>query len=157
MQMIFKTDGERETFQLGDKLGQLVQNRDFIALIGDLGAGKTAFTKGLAKGLGVEDSVVSPTFTIVQEYQGRLPLYHFDVYRLTDWWELEDIGYEDYFYGEGVCVVEWPQRVAPFLPKEYLEISIELSLEESLSSRIITMVAKGPRYEQLLEELKKLC
>lgn len=157
MQMIFKTDGERETFQLGDKLGQLVQNRDFIALTGDLGAGKTAFTKGIAKGLGVESSVVSPTFTIVQEYQGRLPLYHFDVYRLTDWWELEDIGYEDYFYGEGVCVVEWPQRVAPLLPKECLEISIELSLEESLNSRIIIMAAKGIRYEQLLEELKKLC
>ena len=115
--MIIETNSEKETFELGKKIGENAKAGQIYTLTGDLGVGKTVFTKGLAKGLGITESVCSPTFTIVQIYEeGRLPLYHFDVYRIGDPEEMDEIGYEDCFYGEGVCLIEWagsPQSVLP--------------------------------------------
>ncbi|MDW7672984.1 MAG: tRNA (adenosine(37)-N6)-threonylcarbamoyltransferase complex ATPase subunit type 1 TsaE [Bacillota bacterium] len=153
MELSYKTDNEIATFELGQKLGQALVAGDFVALSGDLGAGKTAFAKGIAKGLEVEEPVTSPTFTIVQQYEGRLSLFHFDTYRLEECWDLEDIGYEDYFFGEGVCLVEWPEKVWPLLPGDFLHVTIEKCLAESPDCRLLRLVAKGDRYVKLLEEL----
>ena len=110
--MIFETNNEKETFQIGKELGEKAQPGQIFCLNGDLGVGKTVFTKGFAKGLEIEEEVNSPTFTIVQVYdEGRMPLYHFDVYRIGDPEEMYEIGFEDYFYGQGVCLVEWSQLI----------------------------------------------
>ena len=107
-----------DTFALGKQIGESVAPGSVLTLVGDLGVGKTVFTQGLAAGLGISDAVNSPTFTIVQEYEtGRIPLYHFDVYRLADPEELEEIGYEEYFFGEGVCLIEWPSRIEELIPE----------------------------------------
>ena len=111
-----------------------------ISLTGDLGVGKTVFTQGLAKGLGIEEPVNSPTFTIIQEYEdGRLPFYHFDVYRIGDIEEMDEIGYEDYIYGEGVSLIEWANLIEEILPKERIEIQIEKDLEQGFDYRKITI------------------
>lgn len=147
-----KVGCEKETEALGDKLGRLVETGDVICLIGDLGAGKTTFTKAFAKGLEVEDYVTSPTFTILQEYEGRIPLYHFDVYRIEDIRQMEDIPYEEYFYGDGVCVIEWAELIQEVLPKDYIKIDIKyLSTEE----REICFEATNTYYDKQLEELLK--
>lgn len=118
-----KTLKEEETKALGEKLASLLQPGDVITLEGELGAGKTTFTKGLAKGLGVEGNINSPTFTIIKEYKGgRMPLYHMDVYRLED--SDEDIGFDEYFHGEGITVVEWAHFIEDYLPEAYLQINI---------------------------------
>ena len=110
--MVVETHSADETFSLGINIGRKAKAGQVITLVGDLGVGKTVFTKGLARGLGITEPVSSPTFTIVQEYrEGRLPLYHFDVYRIGDLEEMEEIGYEDYFYGDGVCLVEWANLI----------------------------------------------
>ncbi|CDF57507.1 tRNA (adenosine(37)-N6)-threonylcarbamoyltransferase complex ATPase subunit type 1 TsaE [Thermobrachium celere] len=119
------TNSERETFELGYKIGSILKKGDVISLNGDLGAGKTHLTKGIAAGLGVEDYITSPTFTIVNEYMGRLPLYHFDVYRIDDIYEMYEIGFEEYLYGDGVCVVEWGDMVEELLPKDKIYIYIK--------------------------------
>ncbi|GFR36199.1 tRNA (adenosine(37)-N6)-threonylcarbamoyltransferase complex ATPase subunit type 1 TsaE [Thermobrachium celere] len=119
------TNSERETFELGYKIGNILKKGDVISLNGDLGAGKTHLTKGIAAGLGVEDYITSPTFTIVNEYMGRLPLYHFDVYRIDDIYEMYEIGFEEYLYGDGVCVVEWGDMVEELLPKNKIYIYIK--------------------------------
>ena len=107
----------KDTYELGEKIGQMAKPGMVISLTGDLGVGKTVFTQGLAKGLGIEEPVNSPTFTIVQVYEeGRLPLYHFDVYRIGDIEEMDENGYEDYFYGEGVCLIEWADLIREILP-----------------------------------------
>ena len=109
-------------------------------LNGDLGVGKTVFTQGFSKGLGIEGPVNSPTFTIVQVYEdGRLPLYHFDVYRLGDPEEIEEIGYEEYFFGEGVCLIEWPERIEDYIPAHAVKITIEKDLQEDFQYRKITV------------------
>ena len=109
----------KDTYELGEKIGQMAKPGMVISLTGDLGVGKTVFTQGLAKGLGIEEPVNSPTFTIVQVYEeGRLPLYHFDVYRIGDIEEMDEIGYEDYFYGEGVCLIEWADLIREILPEQ---------------------------------------
>ena len=128
--MIIETNSEKETYELGFKMGQSAKTGQVYTLVGDLGVGKTVFTKGLAAGLGIEEPVSSPTFTIVQIYEeGRLPFYHFDVYRIGDVEEMDEIGYEDYIYGEGVSLIEWANLIEEILPEHYTEIKIEKDLE----------------------------
>lgn len=117
---------EKDTEKLGEKIGQKVQPGTVIALIGDLGTGKTTLTKSIARGLGVTETVTSPTFNIIREYRsGRLPLYHFDVYRIGDPDEMFELGYEEYFYGDGICVVEWADIIEELLPEDAVVITID--------------------------------
>lgn len=142
-----------ETVQLGKQIAQQLRGGDVIALNGDLGAGKTTFTKGLAAGLGIPDMIKSPTFTIIREYQdGRLPLYHMDVYRLENGGG-DELGLEEYFDGDGVSVVEWPQYVADELPSEYLSIDFRRTATES--SRIVSFQPHGRHFEQVVESVAK--
>ena len=130
----------KDTYELGEKIGQMAKPGMVISLTGDLGVGKTVFTQGLAKGLGIEEPVNSPTFTIVQVYEeGRLPLYHFDVYRIGDIEEMDEIGYEDYVYGEGVCLIEWANLIEEILPDHYQKITIRKDLEKGFDYREIEM------------------
>ena len=130
----------KDTYELGEKIGQMAKPGVVISLTGDLGVGKTVFTQGLAKGLGIEEPVNSPTFTIVQVYEeGRLPLYHFDVYRIGDIEEMDEIGYEDYFYGEGVCLIEWADLIREILPEQMCRVTIEKDLEKGFDYRKITL------------------
>ena len=130
----------KDTYELGEKIGQMAKPGMVISLTGDLGVGKTVFTQGLAKGLGIEQPVNSPTFTIVQVYEkGRLPLYHFDVYRIGDIEEMDEIGYEDYFYGEGVCLIEWADLIREILPEQMCRVTIEKDLEKGFDYRKITL------------------
>lgn len=148
IKIITKTPQELE--YLGERMAAFVMPGDFIALDGDLGAGKTLFTQGMAKGLQVAEEINSPTFTIIHEYEsGRLPFYHMDVYRLKHPEEMYDLGYEEYFYGEGVTVVEWAQIIASLLPEEYLGIEINVTAE----GRELHFSPHGVRYENLIEEL----
>ena len=138
MREIVETNGERETFELGRRLGLSADAGQVFALIGDLGVGKTVFTKGLAVGLGIEEPVSSPTFTIVQIYdEGRIPFYHFDVYRIGEPEEMDEIGYEDYVYGQGVSLIEWADLIQEILPEHYTEIRSEKDLERGFDSRRI--------------------
>ena len=130
----------KDTYELGEKIGQMAKPGMVISLTGDLGVGKTVFTQGLAKGLGIEEPVNSPTFTIVQVYEeGRLPLYHFDVYRIGDIEEMDEIGYEDYFYGEGVCLIEWADLIREILPEQMCRVTNEKDLEKGFNYRKITL------------------
>ena len=130
----------KDTYELGEKIGQMAKPGMVISLTGDLGVGKTVFTQGLAKGLGIEEPVNSPTFTILQVYEkGRLPLYHFDVYRIGDIEEMDEIGYEDYFYGEGVCLIEWADLIREILPEQMCRVTIEKDLEKGFDYRKITL------------------
>ena len=136
--MIFESFTPEDTFTIGKNLAAKVQPGEIYTLNGDLGVGKTVFTKGLAEGLGITEPVTSPTFTIIQEYEsGRLPLYHFDVYRIGDPEEMEEIGYEDYFYGHGVCLIEWAGLIDELIPEEAIAIYIEKDLEKGLDYRRI--------------------
>lgn len=144
----WRSSSAEETSVFAEKLGSLLEAGDVLTLEGDLGAGKTTFTKGLAKGLEIKRTVNSPTFTIMKEYQGRLPLYHMDVYRVED--EFEDLGFDEYFNGDGVCVVEWAHLIADQLPEERLEMSIYYVDEVS---RKFELVPRGERYESLCEEI----
>ncbi|MCR5430911.1 MAG: tRNA (adenosine(37)-N6)-threonylcarbamoyltransferase complex ATPase subunit type 1 TsaE [Eubacterium sp.] len=138
--MIYESLSEKDTFDLGKKLGENAKPGQIVCIDGDLGVGKTVFTKGFAEGLGVKDDVVSPTFTIIQEYtDGRLPMYHFDVYRIGHPDEMYDIGYEEYFYGDGVCLIEWSSRIEELLPEESIHINIEKDLEKGFDYRKITV------------------
>ena len=132
--------GAEETFALGEQVGRAAQPGEVYTLIGDLGVGKTVFTQGVAKGLGITEPVSSPTFTIVQIYEeGRLPFYHFDVYRIGDVEEMEEIGYEDCFYGKGICLIEWANLVEEILPEAYVQVTIEKDLEKGFDYRKITI------------------
>ena len=124
--MKFVTKSQEETLALASTLGGLLRKKDVIAFEGHLGAGKTCFTKGLGLGLGVEDEITSPTFTILYEYSGRLSLYHFDLYRLTSFDDFLDIAGDEYLDGDGVCVIEWSEKIAGHLPKKTIHISIEV-------------------------------
>ena len=138
--MIIETNSEKETFELGKKIGENAKAGQIYTLTGDLGVGKTVFTQGLAAGLGITEPVNSPTFTIVQMYEdGRLPFYHFDVYRIGDIEEMEEIGYEDCFYGEGVCLIEWADLIRELLPEHTGRIVIEKDLEKGFDYRRITL------------------
>lgn len=138
--MITETFSEKETRALGEELGRQAVPGSLYTLTGDLGTGKTVFTQGFARGLGITEHVNSPTFTIVQEYDGgRLPFYHFDVYRIGDLEEMDEIGYEDYFYGDGVCLIEWAELIEELLPLERTAIRIEKDLEKGFDYRKITV------------------
>lgn len=138
--MIYETESARETFALGERIGREAKPGQIYTLTGDLGVGKTVLTQGIASGLGITGTVNSPTFTILQVYEnGRLPLYHFDVYRIGDAEEMEEIGYEDCFYGGGVCLVEWAERIPGILPKTCIPVLIEKDLTRGLDYRKITI------------------
>ncbi|PSL46929.1 tRNA threonylcarbamoyladenosine biosynthesis protein TsaE [Salsuginibacillus halophilus] len=143
------TASETETINFGEILASYVGPGMVFTLSGDLGAGKTHFTKGIGRGLGVKQTVNSPTFTIIKEYEGTLPLHHMDVYRLEED-SAEELGLDEYFFGEGLVVIEWAERVQDQLPKEYLAIDIERINEVE---RRITLTPKGQRYTELCEEL----
>lgn len=134
----YETWKPEDTYGLGRKMGQEAAPGQVVCLNGDLGVGKTVFTQGFARGLGIEGPVDSPTFTIVKEYDGgRLPLYHFDVYRIGDVSEMEEIGYEDCFFGEGVCLIEWSGLIKELLPRRVIEVTIEKDLEKGFDYRRI--------------------
>ena len=138
--MIIETRSAEETYQLGVEIGQKAVSGQVFTLVGDLGVGKTVFTQGLAKGLDIEESISSPTFTIVQVYdEGRLPFYHFDVYRIGDISEMDEIGYEDYVYGEGVSLIEWANLIEEILPNNRISIIIEKDLDKGFDYRRITI------------------
>lgn len=140
---IYETNSAEETFELGRSLGENAKAGQIFTLMGDLGVGKTVFTQGVAKGLAIAEPISSPTFTIVQVYEeGRLPFYHFDVYRIGDVEEMEEIGYEDYFYGDGICLIEWANLIEEILPERYTEITIEKNLEKGFDYRKITLEEK---------------
>ena len=134
------TKTPQELTYLGERLAAFLQAGDFIALDGELGAGKTTISQGIAAGLGVTELVNSPTFTLIHEYTtGRLPFYHFDVYRIGDIEEMDEIGYEDYVYGEGVCLIEWANLIEEILPDHYQKITIRKDLEKGFDYREIEM------------------
>ncbi|OAS84690.1 MULTISPECIES: tRNA (adenosine(37)-N6)-threonylcarbamoyltransferase complex ATPase subunit type 1 TsaE [Metabacillus] len=145
----FSTNSSEETLEIAKRLSEKVKKSDVVTLEGDLGAGKTTFTKGLAKGLGIKRNVNSPTFTIIKEYKdGRLPLYHMDVYRLED--ADEDLGFDEYFHGDGITVVEWAHLIEDQLPSERLDIKI---LYVNDSTRKIMMTPYGSHYVEICKEL----
>lgn len=129
-----------DTYALGKKLGENAKPGDVYTLLGDLGVGKTVLTQGIADGLGIKEAICSPTFTIVQVYdEGRMPFYHFDVYRIGDIEEMDEIGYEDYFYGDGLTMIEWANLIEEILPSKRKEITIEKDLEKGFDYRRITI------------------
>ncbi len=141
---IIETFSAGETFALGQKIGRTAKAGAVYTLIGDLGVGKTVFTQGVADGLGIKEQVNSPTFTIMQVYEeGRMPFYHFDVYRIGDVEEMAEIGYEDYFYGDGVCMIEWADLVEDILPPVYTQVTIEKDLKKGFDYRRISIEEKG--------------
>lgn len=140
--VVMESFSPEDTFNFGKMLGEKITKGSVVTLSGDLGTGKTLFSKGFAKGLGINEPVVSPTFTIVQEYhEGRMPLYHFDTYRIDDPYEMEEIGFDDYLYGQGVCLIEWPEMVSELLPEKRLEITIKKCLEKGFDFRYIELVS----------------
>lgn len=138
--MIYESTSAEMTAELGRKIGKALNPGDIICIDGNLGVGKTVFTQGVAEGLGITESVCSPTFTLVQEYhEGRVPLYHFDVYRISGPWDMDDLGYEEYFYGDGVCMIEWGSMIDELLPANTIFIKIEKDLEKGFDYRKITI------------------
>ena len=136
--MIIETKNARETYEVGEKIGRQARSGQVYTLVGDLGVGKTVFTQGVANGLGITEPVSSPTFTIIQEYEeGRLPFYHFDVYRIGCIEEMDEIGYEDYFYGNGICLIEWATLIEEIIPEDAISITIENDLEKGFDYRRI--------------------
>ena len=146
--MIIETHDPEETFEVGRKVGMNAKPGQIYTLTGDLGVGKTVFTQGVAAGLGITEPVNSPTFTIIQEYEdGRLPFYHFDVYRIGDLEEMEEIGYDDYFFGQGICLIEWAELIEEILPEKRIEVTIEKDLEKGFEYRKITIEERGEEVE----------
>jgi tRNA threonylcarbamoyladenosine biosynthesis protein TsaE len=148
-----KSKSSEETEALGEKIGRLLKKGDIILLTGDLGAGKTVFAKGIGRGMGINDYITSPTFMLVNEHTGKIPLYHFDVYRIADYSELYDIGYEEYFYGDGVCVIEWSEKIEPLLPKDNLHVFLKMGDAEC--ERNIEIISNGERYNDILKEMNR--
>ncbi len=147
MNRVIETNGAEETYALGKELGEQAAAGAVFTLNGDLGVGKTVFAQGFAEGLGITEAVNSPTFTILQVYEeGRLPLYHFDVYRIEDPEEMYEVGFDDYLYGQGVCLIEWAEQVAELLPQKRTDITIEKDLTRGFSYRKITIrMTEGER------------
>lgn len=138
--MIMETNSAEETFAFGEKIGKMAKPGQIYTLVGDLGVGKTVFTQGLARGLDIWEPISSPTFTIIQEYEeGRLPFYHFDVYRIGDIEEMEEIGYDDYFFGDGICMIEWANLIEELIPDNRIQVTIEKDLEKGFDYRRITV------------------
>lgn len=138
--MVYETNSADETFEMAYRVGKSAKQGEIYCLYGDLGVGKTVFAQGFAKGLGVKECINSPTFTIVQVYdEGRLPLYHFDVYRIGDEEEMFEIGYEEYFFGNGVCLIEWAELIKGLLPENIIKVTISKSLEKGFDYRKISI------------------
>lgn len=148
-----ETQSFEETVEFGKKLGAILNSGDIISLSGDLGTGKTALTNGIAKSLGISSYITSPTFTLVNEYEGRLPLYHFDVYRIADPDEMFDIGFEEYINGEGITIIEWGEQIKDILPKQIIRIDIKKNLTKGLDVREISIDFIGEKYSQYQEKL----
>jgi tRNA threonylcarbamoyladenosine biosynthesis protein TsaE len=149
--LISKSD--QETKNIAFKLAKYLKAQDFIALCGDLGSGKTTFVKGIARGLNIKETeIVSPSFMLIRQYKGKLPLYHFDLYRLDYLEQVEFLGYEEYFYGDGVCCMEWANKVEELLPVEYLEINIKFLSD---FKRKITFKSTSDRYNNIINKIKK--
>lgn len=144
-------NGLKETSEFGIKLGSLLKSGDVVCLNGELGAGKTTLTKSIGLGLGVDDYITSPTFSLINEYEGRVPVYHFDVYRLENVEELYDLGFDEYFYGKGISIIEWANRIEKFLPDERIVLNIENT--QYIDQRRIRITIYGNRYKCILEEL----
>ncbi len=143
-----------QTHNLGEKLGQILPAGIVIALIGELGVGKTCLAQGIIRGLGVKDRyITSPTYTLINEYQGRCPIYHFDLYRLSDPKQVVELGYEEYFFGTGICIIEWAERVRQLLPESYLEITINSIYEEKRRFRLLL---QGADYQNLMDKFRKI-
>ena len=146
--MVIETHDPEETFEVGRTIGMNAKPGQIYTLTGDLGVGKTVFTQGVAAGLGITEPVNSPTFTIIQEYEdGRLPFYRFDVYRIGDLEEMEEIGYDDYFFGQGICLIEWAELIEEILPEKRIEVTIEKDLEKGFEYRKITIEERGEKTE----------
>lgn len=138
--MVYETHNEEETRKIGQQIGESAKPGQIFCLNGDLGVGKTVFTKGFALGLGITEHITSPTFTIINVYEGRLNFYHFDVYRIDDPDELYELGYEEYFFGDGVCLIEWAELVSELLPDDVININITKNLEKGLDYRKIEVL-----------------
>lgn len=151
MEIVLKNLEDTERF--GYRLGSILEGGDIVCLTGDLGAGKTTLTKSIAKGLDVKDYVTSPTFALINEYKGRVPVYHFDVYRLEGIEDVIDLGFEEYFYSKGVTIIEWGNKIEKFLPEDIL--TIELNRGKKDDERIVSIYSSGKRSESIVEELKK--
>ncbi|MBP1890525.1 tRNA threonylcarbamoyladenosine biosynthesis protein TsaE [Clostridium moniliforme] len=150
--MEFEVNSIYETTNLGNALGKLLNPGDIVCLTGDLGTGKTHITKGIAKGLGINENITSPTFTIVNEYDsGRIKLYHFDVYRVSDPDEIYAIGFDDYIFGNGVSIIEWANYIEEILPKDYLHIYIQKDLTKGENYRKIIITPYGEKYNYVKE------
>jgi len=136
--MRYLSNNTNDTIALGKKIGKKLKPGDVVALIGNLGAGKTVFTKGIAAGLGVKAAkyVNSPTFVLIKQYKGKLPLYHFDLYRMDSQQQVKEIGYEEYFYGDGITVVEWADKIEELLPKKYLRVQFSIKGKEKRQIKI---------------------
>ncbi len=151
--LILRSASEEETISYGRVLGNMLERGDVIALIGELGAGKTYLAKGLALGLGAKDAkeVTSPSFTIINEYSGRIPIFHLDFFRLSEDFEVEDLGYEEYFYGPGVSIIEWAEKFPKILPEEHLEVKINISGERE---RDLELKVWGYHYRRIVEKIQ---
>lgn len=149
--MEFIIDSVEKTIELGFHLGSKLKAGDIVCLNGDLGAGKTHFTKGIAKGLGIQEQITSPTFTIVNEYEGRLKLYHFDVYRVNDPDEIENIGFDEYIFGKGVSIIEWSEYIDELIPEERINVLIKKIPEKGDNFRVISINSCGSRYDYIKE------
>lgn len=153
--MKFLVNNVKETIAFGEKIGENLKSGDIICLIGELGTGKTHLVKGIAKGLLIEDNITSPTFTIVNEYEGRLKLYHFDVYRVNDPYEIEAIGFDEYIFSDGVSIIEWANYIEELIPEEHITIEIKKipDLNENIRSIELTCFGKENRFNYI-EEIK---
>jgi len=143
-----ETHSFEETVEFGKKLGIVLKSGDIISLSGDLGTGKTALTNGIAKSLGIDSYITSPTFTLVNEYEGRLPLYHFDVYRIYDPDEMFDIGFEEYINSEGITIIEWGEQIREILPEEIINVNIKKNLDKGIDVREISIDFIGEKYSE---------
>ena len=153
MIMEFLSNSPEDTEDIGRILGSIAQRGYIVCLEGELGAGKTQFAKGFAKGLGINGHITSPTFTIINEYNGRIPLYHFDAYRINDVEEMYEIGCDEYFFGEGVCLIEWANLIEDIIPKENIKISISKDMEQGVYFRKITLETSGEKYEPVCRKI----
>lgn len=153
MIMEFLSNSPEDTEDIGRILGSIAQRGYIVCLEGELGAGKTQFAKGFAKGLGINEHITSPTFTIINEYNGRIPLYHFDAYRINDVEEMYEIGCDEYFFGEGVCLIEWANLIEDIIPKENIKISVSKDMEQGVYFRKITLETSGEKYEPVCRKI----
>lgn len=149
--MNFLSNNVEDTILLGEKLGKLLKPGDIICLNGELGTGKTHFVKGIAKGLDIEDNITSPTFAIVNEYKGRLKLYHFDVYRVNDPDEIEAIGFDEYIFSDAVSIIEWSNYIEQLIPEEHIQINIEKDKSGDFNFRKVSIDYCGSRYDYIKE------